>query len=224
MLTQQEKETLIFHVLFSLVCAAVLFAPVAVKTGIRLFILVLVYNMGIVIFGIVRNHRDWLNIWLFAIVLSVFQVFPDWYLSAQLGVLVFPEDGFFRIGSVSGYMAGLWAIPIFIIIYVGESVRKRTSLRGGLYAVSLASFVIFVGSEETMWALPSWYARDVILLGHVALYIVIPEIILGLSSYQAYHATRDSSLWFKVPAAFIVMLLYLGSASFFYFIIERVNS
>jgi hypothetical protein len=43
------------------------------------------------------------------------QIWPDWFLSAQLEILVFPEDGLFKIGTVSGYMLFLWAIPFFII-------------------------------------------------------------------------------------------------------------
>jgi len=53
-------------------------------------------------------------------------------------------------------------------------------------------------------------------------YIVIPEIILGLSTYWCFEMIKERSHWLKVPAAFGVMLLYLGSAAFFYFLIEKV--
>jgi len=60
------------------------------------------------------------------------------------------------------------------------------------------------------------------MIGHVAVYILIPEIILGLSAYYCYQTIRSKPLWMKTPAAFLVMLLYLGAAAFFYFLIEKV--
>ncbi|MCJ7774470.1 MAG: hypothetical protein MUP22_15205, partial [Desulfobacterales bacterium] len=82
--------------------------------------------------------------------------------------------------------------------------------------------VIFGLSEQTMWMLSSWHAQNVTMVGHLAIYIIIPEIILGLSAYWCYERLKDMKHWVKVPAAFLVMLLYLGSASYFYFLIEVV--
>jgi hypothetical protein len=156
------------------------------------------------------------------IIISIFQVMPDWFLSAQLGILIFPEDGFVKIGEVSAYMAGLWAIPLFVIIFIGRSVQKRFSLRAALWSVAVSSLVIFAGSEETMWMIPSWQAVNVTTLGHVAVYLLIPEIILGLSAFLGYEAIKGKKHWFKIPAAFLIMLLYIGSLSFFYFLLETL--
>ncbi len=89
-------------------------APVNIKPGIRMLFLVIIYNLAILLYGGWRKYDDWSNLWVFAFILSIFQVFPDWFLSAQLNILVFPEDGLAKIGTVSGYMAGLWTIPIFL--------------------------------------------------------------------------------------------------------------
>jgi len=221
LLMREERDAIIFQAAFSALCITLLLIP-GMGIGIKLFILVAAYNIALPLAAKLRGYSDWLNIWLFAVILSVFQVFPDWFLSHQLGVLVFPEDGFVKIGTVSGYMAGLWAIPIFVIIYTAERITERISPRFAYWAAGILALFIFGVSEETVWMLPSWYAQNVAMIGHTALYIIIPEIILGVSSLYAYRQIREKKGWLKIPAAFFVMLLYLGSAAFFYFVVERL--
>ncbi len=220
-MTREEREALWFHLVFSVLCVPVLLVP-GPGVGVRLCILVLVYNIALPVTAKLRGHAEWAGIWLFALILSFFQVFPDWFLSAQLGVLVFPEDGFPKIGTVSGYMAGLWAIPIFIILYTASRIRARYTPAAGYAAAALLSLVIFGLSEQTVWMLPSWYAQNVHMIGHIAVYIIVPEIILGMSCVCAYELVRGRGHVAKVPAAFLVMLLYLGSAAWFYFVVERL--
>jgi hypothetical protein len=221
-LTRIERDALVIHILFSVLCAIVLIIPVDIKIGIRMLILVVVYNLAMPVFGLLRRYDEWVNLWLFAFILSSFQVWPDWFLSAQLGVLVFHEDGLIKIGSVSSYMAGLWTIPLFIIVFIGQRIEERYSRSSAYWVVALTSLVIFGGSEQTMWKIPAWYAQNVTMIGHVAIYIIIPEIILGLTAYGCYELIKARRCWLMVPAAFMVMQLYLGSAAFFYFFIERV--
>jgi hypothetical protein len=220
-LVREEYAAIIFHIAFSILSVVMLLVP-GLEIGIKLFILVPAYNIALPLTAARCGYHDWLDIWIFAIVLSLFQVFPDWFLSLQLGVLVFPEDGFVKIGTVSGYMAGLWAIPMFAVIYTAERIAVRASARFAYGAAVILALGIFWVSEETMWMLPSWYAQNVAMIGHTALYIIIPEMILGISSLYAYRQTREKKCWFKVPAAFLVMLLYLGSAAFLYFAVERL--
>ena len=221
LLTEMEKDFVIIHLVFSILCGIVLFIP-GILMGIKLFILVIIYNILIPLVGIWRKYTDWLNIWLFSFILSMLQIWPDWFLSAQLEILVFPEDGLFKIGTVSGYMLFLWAIPIFIILFIGNSANERGSLNATYLIVALMSLLIFGISEMTMWTIGSWYAQNVTMIGHMAVYIIIPEIILGLMAYYMYLTIQEKDHWLKIPAAFIVMLVYLGSAAFFYFLIERV--
>jgi len=225
LLTEMERDALFVHLIFIVICAVILLIPVDLKIGVRLFILVIIYNLAVPIVGIWRKYAEWVEIWLFAFILSLFQIFPDWFLSAQLEVLVFPEDGLFKIGTVSGYMLLLWAIPFFMILFIGQRVHERYSTNMSYLpylVVALLSLLIFGMSEMTMWTLGSWHAQNVTMIGHVAIYIIIPEVILGLSTYFSYEMIKDKNHWIKIPTAFIVMLLYLGSAAFFYFLIERV--
>jgi hypothetical protein len=196
--------------------------PLPVEIGLRLFILVVVYNILIPLVAYARRHVNWIPLWAFSFILSIFMVMPDWYLADVLGTLVFPPDGFPKIGAVSSYMAGLWAIPIFIILFVGNVVRSRKTERWGYLAVILLSLLIFLVAEETMWTLPSWYAVGVMMIGHVAIYIIIPEVLLGVSTFMCYLNVRNRSYIWWVFGAFVVMVFYIGNASFFYFLIERI--
>lgn len=221
-LTLNERDVIWLHLLFTGFCLPVLLAPMTVQPGIRIFFLVATYNLLVPLWARRRGYDDWINVWCFSFILSLFQVFPDWFLSAQLNILVFPEDGLFKIGTVSGYMGGLWTIPIFLIVYTGQRMRARFSDPKAYGAVVIASLLLFGGSEQTLWMLSSWYARDVIMVGHMAVYIIVPEIILGLSSFYGFQRIEKKPYWLKIPAAFLVMQVYLGSAAFFYFFIERI--
>lgn len=216
------KDFLIIHLIFVALCVLILLIPISGSMGIKLFILVAIYNIIIPLFAYLRNHTEWINMWLFVFILSIFQVWPDWFLSAELGILVFPEDGFIKIGTVSLYMAGLWAIPLFLIVFIGSYLQKNHSMLSVYLTVVFLSLIIFGLAEQTIWMLESWYAQNVTMVGHLALYIIIPEVVLGITTFYGYNLILNKNGLFKIPVAFTIMLLYLGSAVFFYFLIERV--
>lgn len=217
-----EKDALIIHGLFALLCFIVLILPIRIGAGVKLFILILVYNISMAGYGILKKDNEWFGIWLFGMILSMFQVFPDWIIADILKAIVFPQDGLFKIGPVSGYMAGLWAIPIFIIIFTGEKIRARISRPAAYVTAGTIAFLVFFISEQTVWLIPSWYAVNVKMIGFSAVYIIVPEIILGTGAYRCYEEIKDRPHWVKAPAAFLVMLLYTGSVVFFYFLAERI--
>jgi len=222
-LITSERDVLILHAVFAALCILILVSPMDAKMGVRLFFLVMIYNISLPVFGRLRNHNNIVHLWLFAFILSIFQIWPDYFLSKQLGILVFPDDGLFKFGSVPGYMAGLWTIPIFLIIFIAQRIRIRFSENASYFVAAITALLIFGISEQTMWMLSSWRAQNVTLIGHMAVYIIVPEIILGISAYWCYETIKDMSHWVKVPAAFLIMLLYLGSASYFYFLIDVVK-
>ncbi len=221
-MSREEKDFLAFHLVFALLCVAVLAAPLAVQAGPRMAALTALYLVAFPFTAIRRGHRWWVDLWAFAFVTSAFQVFPDWFLSAELGILVFPPDGFPKIGTVSGYMAGLWSIPLVCVIFAGRRAAERVSTRAGYVAAAIASLLVFGMSEETVWMIPSWYATGVRTLGHTALYVIVPEILLGLSAYWMYDRVRGKGLRVKLPAAFCVMAFYLGNLALFFFLVERI--
>jgi hypothetical protein len=220
-LEKRHQDLILVHVVFMVLCIVVLMLP-GLVIGAKLFSLVAAYNALIPIIGYTRGHREWLPIWGFVFILSLFQIFPDWFLAAQLETIVFPDDGFLMIGPVSGYMAGLWAIPLFAILYIGLEVNEQRSYKTAYLVVAVLTLLVFGIAEETMWMLPSWYAQNVAMIGHIAIYIIVPEILLGLSTLISYQLVRDRPVWMWIVGAFTVMILYLGNVSFFYLLVERI--
>jgi hypothetical protein len=220
--TIQERDAVVVHTLFILISILLIFAPITIRSGVRLFVLVVVYNLILIFVWWLRKDEDWLQLWMFSSIMSVFQVFPDWFLSTQLDILVFPEDGLFKIGTVSGYMMGLWTIPLFTILFIGEQIERRYSRDKAILVVAALSLIIFGGSEQTLWMLDSWYAKNITMVGHVAIYILIPEIILGLAAWYSFRIVKNRNLLLKAVAAYMVMQLYLGSAVSFYFLMEKL--
>ena len=216
------RDLIVVHIIFAIVCVITLIFPIDLAVGVRLLSLVIFYNLLLPIYGHYRGHREWLDIWLFVLPLSIFQILPDWFLSAQLGALVFPVDGSPMIGDVPLYMAGLWVIPLFVIVFTGVLLKENQPDWIVILVVSVISLIIFGVAEENMWRL-SWEAAvDVAKFGHVAFYIVIPEIALGASSFIAYDMVREKGFIWKLFWAYIVMIMYIGNASLFYFLVETV--
>lgn len=217
------RDFVIVHLIFTGLCLIVLILPIPIEIGIKLFILVASYNLMIPIIGLLRKNHEWVKLWIFVLLISLFQIFPDWFLSAQLNILNFPEDGLFKIGTVSGYMVGLWAIPLFLICFIGLKIKENYSNFEALIIVVLISLNIFVFAEQTMWMLQSWYPQNVtLILEHLAIYIIIPEVILSLSTFYYFEKVKNQHYLMVILVAFGIMLLYLGSASFFYFLFEKI--
>ena len=217
------KDFILVHLLFIALCLIILMIPLLIPIGIKLFILVISYNLLVLLIGLIRKDKEWLRLFSFVFMVSLFQIWPDWYLVTQLNILVFPEDGLFKIGSVSGYMAGLWAIPLFLICFIGLKMQERLSSFKTYLFVAVFSLLIFGLAEQSMWLLNSWYPQNVTLLfDHLAIYIIIPEILLGLSTFYFYSRDISKKIWALILYAFILMIFYLGNASFFFFLIEKV--
>lgn len=196
-------------------------APVS-SLGARIFALVVGYNLALPIAARLLRHREWLVLWLFLVPLSALQVVPDWVLSAVLGVLVFPDVGGPRLDTVSGSMAGMWTIALFPVLFLGSRVEARVGRRAAYAAVAVASFVIFVGSEAVAWRIPIWHAQNVAMFGNVALYVVVPEILLGLATYRVFQATASRTVHLSLAGAVALMLFYLGALIGCYSLIEVV--
>jgi hypothetical protein len=214
-----QKPFLAFHLIFTALSILILVLPMGVASGIRVALLVLLYNLSFPFWAKRNQFEDLFQLWSFLLPLSIFQVFPDWFLSAQLKILVFPADGFWKIGTVSGYMAGLWVLALMPVLYVGLEMQKKYSLLFAYFSVGFLALVIFGIAEETMWMIPIWYAQNVWMIGHTAIYVLLPEVILGMVAFYAFQETKDKTLIFKVIAAYLVMLVYTGALMFAYFFI-----
>ena len=201
----------LFHGAFAGLCGAALLLS-GHRPGPAILALTLGYNVALPALCVATGDRASLAIWRFLVPLSVFMVLPDAFLAAHLRVLVFPDTGAPFAGPVPLFMAGLWVIPLFLVIHAGE--------RWGASGAAVASFVIFTLAEATLWMVPVWEAQDVARIGHVALYLLVPETVLGLSAWLAWRATRTAGPGLQTAAAAAVMILYLGNCALFWFLLE----
>jgi len=217
-MTKEQRDILFFHTGFAILVAFALVLPFA-SLGMRILLLVVIYNIALPIFTYLSGYPQVLNLWVFLAPLSLLMIFPDWFLAAKLNILVFPKTGSPFIGPVPLFMAGMWNIPLFIILYLGEQTEKSFNRTYALIAVAFLSLIVFVSSEAVMWTIPVWYAQNVTQVAHVALYVIIPEIVFGLSAYLAYRITETKNWQTRLLAVYMVEALYLGNLSLFYLLI-----
>ncbi len=219
--SKSDMSLLKMHIVFCLIAATTLSFPV-LTIGVKMLVIVISYNILLPLWSLINRESVWIDIWLFVLPLSIMQIFPDWFLADVLNSIVFEADPYIMIGDVPAYMGGLWAIPLFVITYLGLRAKEQNGAYASLILVSIISLILFVGAEATLWMLPAWNAQNVLTISHVALYIIIPEILLGLSTFLAYEIVQGRRIVLKVVLAFVVMILYIGNASLFYFILERL--
>ncbi|MEM1057292.1 MAG: hypothetical protein AAGI52_17375 [Bacteroidota bacterium] len=217
-MTRADRDLALFHVLFGLGAVAGVLAPVGVL-GWRILALVVLYNVALPL-TVGRRHREVLALWAFLVPLSAFQVLPDAFLADVLGVLVFPDTGGPRLGPVPLALAGMWTIPLLLIVWTaGRITRRRVS---GAWASAGLAAVAFGIAEATLWAIPIWEARGVAQIGRVAVYVVPAEALLGAATFLAFQRTREAGRVAKMGAAAMVAVLYLGALGTSFYLIERV--
>jgi hypothetical protein len=220
---QLERDQLVLHGVFLAVAVVAMALPAGPTTGWRVALLVAGYHAASVAVAWQREHRRWLRLWWFAAVLSVFQVLPDAVLAEGLGTLRFPEDGFPDLGPVTGHMAGLWTIPIVVIVAVADAVGRRRGERASWLAAVVAAGVVFVLAEATLTTLlPIWEPVDVTTVGGLALYILPAELFLGVAALAGARWTRDGPLLRVVPVAAVVALAYTGASAVSWLLVEGV--
>lgn len=221
-LLQEEAQLALYFIFFSLLSLLVL-SLTPFPPGVKLFSLVAFFHLSFPLISKALRWHSPLQIWKFLLPLSAFMVFPDWFLSSVLQVLVFPEDGFPKIGTVSGYMAGLWVLPLFILVYTGIKLEERSvSILGICGWISFLGLLVFGFAEETMWMIPSWYAQNVTIIGHTAIYVLPAEMILAVTTYLTYQGFSNEGWMIRIGTGFLIMLQYLGSLGFFYLLVEKI--
>lgn len=213
-MTPSEKRVLLIHSVFAGLAAAVMLSPIGPSPGVRVLGLVVVYNAGLIALGMLWRHSRWLDILAFAIPLSMLQVFPDWFLSARAGTLMFPGDESPRIGTVPVFMAGLWTLPVFLSVFIAVRTRKRwpalsrmmASLLGGFFA-----FAIYAASEVVLTRIPLWTAQNTTVVFGAALYVLPAELILGVFTVHAYFLCETQPWLLRWFYAATTTLVYTGA-------------
>lgn len=206
------------HAAFTALVMLALLVPIGSLGG-RIALAVLAYDVALPLIGRARGHRAWAEAWRFLMPLSILQIAPDWFLSEVLGTLRFADTGFVRVGGhVPLFMGGMWLVPLFLSVRLGELTGSRT--RGAIVAATVGT-VVFVASEALVWRVPVWEAVGVAQIAHVALYVAPAELALSLAAFHANDAVRQRSMPVVLSAALAVMLLYAGALAIGYLLVER---
>lgn len=205
------RELVLLHVGFFVLAGVVLLLPGPL--GWRVAGLLLVYDVALLALALVRRDRELLRLWVFAAVLSVWQVIPDVFLVEGLGSLAFPEDGFPDIGPVTGTMAALWTIPVVVVVAAGTAVERRYGGWAGTAAAAGASLLVFLGGELALTAAEVWEARGVPETFGVAHYILPAEILFGVAAMRVFHGLALRPPIAVVPATFLISVFYTGAAA-----------
>ncbi|HRI26563.1 MAG TPA: hypothetical protein PK239_04070 [Chitinophagales bacterium] len=211
----------LFHAAFTVACLIVLPLPGA-AIGIKLLALTLLYHVCFPWIAYRKQDIMWRQLWQFYLPFGIFNIFPDWFLSAHLQTLYYPDtEGVFKIGTIGGYMPFLWFIPMFVVTYIALMAEKKYGQPAALLHLMGIGLVIFGASEHGFKLLGSWHAQNVhFLIGNAAVYVLLAEAVLLLSAFYLFKLIAPHSAGVKALAAFWLMLLYMGSLVFFYFLVE----
>lgn len=205
-MNSSTRDALWFHLLFLAAALPLVWMSEGGERGRMLLWLTVGYHLALPLISLVRGHSEWLFLWLFLLPLTAGQVLPDWALVRIAGVLVFPDLGQPRIGGdVPIYFLGLWMMLLFPLVLLGLSSR-RPYLTTGLLSLGLFAFW-----EWAAKPLNIWYNQNVVNLDGMAIYPLIPEMLLALGALWAYRHFRQAFIPARIFAALSVNVFYTGA-------------
>jgi len=159
------------------------------------------------------GHRDLFALAGFLVLVSIFQVLPDWVLADLVGTLSFPDNGGLRVDDVIPLaMAAMWVAPLFAAVALSGGRPAHAALLAGL---------IFLGTELLAPTLGLWEPTgDTHRLWGVAVYVIPAEMALGWATATAFAQVRHSPLSARIGAALAVSTFYLGALVLAHFLID----
>ena len=205
-MNHSAREGLWFHVLFFMAAAPMLLFARDANLGKGLMLMTLAYNLLLPAAAFVRRHPEWLSLWFFLLPLSAAQVLPDLALASVAKVLVFSDLGQPRIGGeVPVYFMGMWMMLLFPILLIGNATRSR------YLNTAVMAFIAFAFWEWAARPLNIWHAQDVLMSHGIALYVLVPEVLLCLAALWMYRLTGESHIIARVFGALSVPVFYAGA-------------
>lgn len=197
------------HAGFALVAVAVLLLPV-VDTGPKVMALVIGYNIAVPVTARITGDRILMVTWATLAPMSVLMVLPDWFLSAVLGSLTFPNTGAPYIGTMPLFMAGMWTIALLPIMMLARQVEASRSVFAAFATAGSAGLVLFIAAEFLAPALPLWEPIGAAQIAGVAYYVLLPELGLCLASYELVRGAATRPLVATIGGIIAVPFMYLG--------------
>ena len=217
-----------FHAAFAL-AAAVVLGPAFLATPLysKTSATAILVGAHTIAFPLIAGAGSELyRMWRFAILVSVFQVLPDWFLVRVLHTLRFSDWVWMVGGDVPVYMAAMWAIPL---VWVLASVPANAPVLMQHVSAAVMSLATF-GASEVLLASPEsplqlWSARArQRVFGSVAAYVLPAEAALGAAAASGYLATSELAGWEghlrRVLAAASVAIFYTGALCLSYMLVE----
>ena len=205
---------------FAVIAGVGLAVPVG-SLGWRILALVVIFHLGVVILARRTGDAYLWRTWSVLAPLSIVMVLPDWFLSAVLGTLEFPDTGGLFIGTVPLFMAGMWTIALMPVVLVGALVKQAAARREGsadgtphggepvrsvaigAAAAAGAGLLMFWAAELVAPSIPIWQPVDVASFAGVAAYVLLPEAVLSAAAFVLV-ATAG-----RVPRAAITAMVIL---------------
>ncbi|HSW11558.1 MAG TPA: hypothetical protein VLI06_01890 [Solimonas sp.] len=200
------RDALWLHLLFLAAALPLVLMSEGPARGQNLLWLTLGYHCLLPLLSLVRGHSEWLFLWLFLLPLAAGQVLPDWALVRVAGVLAFPDLGQPRIGGeVPVYFLGLWMMLLFPVLLLAQAARHPYLVAGAL------SLLLFGFWEWAARPLQIWYNHGVVAIDGMALYPLVPEMLLAMAALWAYRHFRQANILARVVAALSVNVFYTGA-------------
>lgn len=207
--TNRRSGWIAFHAAFAVVAVAVLLIGVP-QTGVRVLALVVAYNIALPIYARRTEDDDLWVTWTVLAPMSVLMVLPDWFLSAELGTLRFPDTGAPYIGTMPAFMAGMWAVALIPLMMIGRAVEAKRSVTTAFAAVAMSGLALFIAAEKLAPSIPLWEPVGVTQVGGVAVYVLLPEVALCIASYELVRGARQRPVPLSIGGIVVIPFMYLG--------------
>lgn len=206
------RDAALFHLAFFALALPLTLSLEGHDLGRALIWLAALYNLALPLAARWRRHPQWYVLWTFLLPLSLTLPAADWLLVKRMGSLVFPNYGVPKLANVVPvYFAGMWIMLLWPITLYAAAIQRGWSY---LFA-GFAGLLLFLVAE---WAAPGlglWYPQNVLTVGGVALYPLIPEALLAVAALWMWRVTAEAPRWQKIVGALAVTVFYAGALSLF---------
>lgn len=180
--TSRIRGWLFGFLAFAVLAVMGLAAPLG-QLGMRILVLVVIFNVGVVLVARRTDDRVLMRAWAVLAPMSVLMVLPDWFLSAELGSLTFPDTGAPFVGTVPLFMAGMWTIALLPVVLIGVVVADRRGMLAGTAAAAVSGVALFWAAELAAPLIPLWEPVGVTMVAGIAAYVIVPELVLSAAAF-----------------------------------------
>jgi len=200
------RDALWLHLLFLALAVPLLLMAEGASHGQRLLWLLIGYHVAVPLLGLVRGHSDWLFLWLFLLPLCLGQALPEWALVRVAGVLSFPDHGLPQLGGdLPLSVFGLWLPLLFPLTLLGLGSRHP------LLSLAPLALLLFAAAEWAATPLGLWQHRGVLTLQGIALYPLLPQMLLTLAALWSYRSFGRGPIVSRLGIALGLNVFYTGA-------------